>query len=174
VNVFVKLGPDAKVPEKSKLDAGWDVWSSDDALCKAGRVTRVSTGVFIDMSAAWSPSDPCCAFVKTRSSYASGGLVVVGGVIDPSYRGEIVVLLLNTTDKDVMLPQGEKVAQLTFIKLVPVVMEVTGRLTDTDRGVKAFGSTGQAPPVDNTPKDEPPNPEIVAGASEAADAVDDE
>lgn len=172
MNVFVKLGYGAKLPEKRKLDAGYDIWSNQEATCYAGKVCQVHTGVFIDMSAAWSPNEPVCSFVKTRSSYALKGLIVVGGVIDSSYRGEIIVLMLNTSDKDVSLPSGEKVAQMTFVRLAPVEMEFTGKqLSESPRGVKAFGSTGQAPPEQEA---EAPSEEAeTAGGVDESDPGDE-
>lgn len=149
MNVFVKLANGARLPEKDKLDAGWDLWSIDPVVSiKPGCIGRIGTGVYVDMSAAWSPTKPVCALLKTRSSYAAKGLVVVGGVIDPSYRGEIIVLMLNTTGQSVHIEAGEKVAQMLFLHQVPVEMQKSGTISDSERGDKGFGSTGQPPPVE--------------------------
>ncbi len=65
------------------------------------------------------------------------------GVIDEDYRGEIIVNL--ACDKQPLtkqIDQGDRVAQIVFVKYEPFVMEVVDELTDTKRGSGGFGSTG--------------------------------
>ena len=66
------------------------------------------------------------------------------GTIDPDYRGELRVIMQNLGTEVVTLERGERIAQLVFARFEsPEVLEVE-RLSDTERGVAGFGSTGTA------------------------------
>jgi len=142
--IFAKVQEGARTPERSGGDAGFDLFSTHDARILPGKVGRVHTGVYLDMSAAHNMrTDPICGFIKSRSSYAQKGLVVVGGVIDPTYVGEIIVLMMNTTVNAVNIPSGEKMAQMVFLKTVPIQgIKQVGSMPKTYRGEGGFGSTG--------------------------------
>lgn len=85
-------------------------------------------------------------FIYSRSGLgATKGLTVAQGVgvIDPDYRGEIIVYLLNTSQSEIVINRGDRVAQLIFqpvARLTPVKVE---SLTDTERGAGGFGHTGK-------------------------------
>ncbi len=86
-------------------------------------------------------------FVYARSGLgAAKGLTVAQGVglIDPDYRGEITVYLLNTSPAPLTIQRGERVAQLVFqpfARLEPVAVD---ELSATGRGAGGFGHTGKA------------------------------
>jgi dUTP pyrophosphatase len=80
--------------------------------------------------------------IKERSSLALRRLIVHGGVIDCDYRGEIKILLFNESDEPQEIQRHERIAQLLILPcLISDVVEVDD-LSDTDRGVGGFGSTG--------------------------------
>ena len=84
--------------------------------------------------------------VKDRSSVASAGLHTMAGVIDSSYRGELKILILNVGDSDYTISIGQKIAQLVIVPIYTETVELVDSLemlTDTDRGVEGFGSTGK-------------------------------
>ena len=85
--------------------------------------------------------------INDRSSVAYKlGLVKMAGIIDVDYRGCIGVVLLNTSDKEVTVCGGDRIAQLIFIPYsTPIAIEVKSRedLGDTTRGAGGFGSTGK-------------------------------
>ena len=84
-------------------------------------------------------------FVYSRSGLgAAKGLTVAQGVglIDPDYRGEILVYLLNTSNLVYRLRRGERVAQLVFQPFFQPVWEVADALGETARGSGGFGHTG--------------------------------
>jgi dUTP pyrophosphatase len=84
-------------------------------------------------------------FVFSRSGLgAREGLTVSQGVgvIDPDYRGEIVVWLTNTSSETRVIRQGERVAQLVFLPIFRAVLEQAGELGATGRGSGGFGHTG--------------------------------
>jgi len=84
-------------------------------------------------------------FVFSRSGLgAKHGLTVAQGVgvIDPDYRGEITVWLLNTSETHRVVTRGERIAQLVVMPFRPVRLEIVDTLTETRRGSGGFGHTG--------------------------------
>lgn len=65
------------------------------------------------------------------------------GVIDPDYRGQIKVSLLNTSDKVRRIVRGQRIAQLVFMPIFQAEILKVKELGDTDRGAGGFGSTGK-------------------------------
>lgn len=71
-------------------------------------------------------------------------LVNAPGLIDPGYRGEIGVLLLNTDPAEVFrIEPGDRIAQLLVVPFSAVEVESVDRLGDSERGEGGFGSTGR-------------------------------
>jgi dUTP pyrophosphatase len=75
------------------------------------------------------------------------GLTVLNtpGTVDADYRGEVGVILINLSEEEVIIEDGERIAQMVFCPIQKVtlteVTEVT-ELTDSARGAGGFGSTG--------------------------------
>jgi dUTP pyrophosphatase len=92
----------------------------------------------------WRGTERYGLIVKDRSSMAAAGLFTVGGVIDSSYTGEIMIMFRNVSQAIIGINAGEKIAQL-----VPVKVHTAGRVKEVDtlpyseRGAKGFGSTGK-------------------------------
>ena len=85
-------------------------------------------------------------FVYSRSGLgAMQGLTVAQGVgvIDPDYRGEITVVLLNTSGEERRLRRGDRIAQLVFQPALQVELEECETLGATGRGSGGFGHTGK-------------------------------
>ncbi|KAG6528595.1 hypothetical protein ZIOFF_010774 [Zingiber officinale] len=81
------------------------------------------------------------ARIAPRSSAALRGIIIMGGVIDTDYRGEIKILAYNTTNEDIYLEEQECIAQLILEHIaMPQVKEVE-TLQQTARGGQGFGST---------------------------------
>lgn len=106
--------------------------------------------------------------IAPRSSMAIKGISVYAGIVDADYRGNISVLLHNSTAAAIHISRGKKVAQIIFKPyLSPQIMEVTN-LDTTDRGPGGFGSTDtnlqiQPPVIRNlTPAQLPENPSQAA------------
>ena len=106
-----------------------------------GERVIIPTGIAIE------PNTPGVAgFVYSRSGLgAAKGLTVAQGVglIDPDYRGEILVYLLNTSTMLHRLRRGDRVAQLVFQPFFSPKWEVCDTLGSTTRGSGGFGHTGQ-------------------------------
>ncbi len=64
------------------------------------------------------------------------------GTIDADYRGEIGVILVNLSNTDFVIEDGERVAQMVIAKYEQAQFEVVAELNETKRGAGGFGSTG--------------------------------
>lgn len=121
-------------------DAGYDLYSIGEYVVASQQRILVETGLHVEI-----PSD-YVGLVKDRSSVASAGLHTMAGVIDSSYRGEVKILLLNVGHEDYTITVGQKIAQLVIVPVYVDAVEVLDSLealSDTERGVGGFGSTGE-------------------------------
>lgn len=113
----------------------------EDELCIApGARAGVPAGVAVEP-----PDADSAAFVYSRSGLgAVKGLTVAQGVgvIDPDYRGEICVWLLNTSPEPICVRRGDRVAQLVFQPVRRPCPVAADSLSDTERGAGGFGHTG--------------------------------
>ena len=75
--------------------------------------------------------------------YRYNHLSVSAGVLDPDYRGPVKIVLFNHSEFDLVIRQGDKVAQLIMEKFVRPEVIVRSTLEDTVRGEQSFGSTGK-------------------------------
>ncbi len=117
-------------------DAGVDLSSSEDMTAKAFEISKVPTGVSVELENEW-------GFVTGRSSLNSKGLVVLNGIIDEGYRGEIYVTLYNGTPKDIEFKKGQRIAQIIPLPYNKnVVYEIGEAPKNTQRSDKGFGSSG--------------------------------
>lgn len=150
-----KLRPDAKVPVYGSAEAaGADlsaVFSPEDYKdgvikegeeavgIKPGQRLIVKTGIAIELLPGFE------AQVRPRSGLAAKhGITVVNtpGTIDSDYRGEIMVILLNTGDKTFYINPGDRIAQMVIAPVVRGDFAVVDELDNTVRGVNGFGSSG--------------------------------
>lgn len=118
-----------------------------DAVCIApGERKAIPTGLRLELPGIAADGSCLAAFVYSRSGLgAVQGLTVAQGVgvIDPDYRGEIVVILLNTSSTEKMVQRGDRIAQLVFQHVVRVCLEEATALDATGRGSGGFGHTGR-------------------------------
>jgi dUTP pyrophosphatase len=99
----------------------------------------VKTGLFIELPIGFE------AQVRPRSGLAAKkGITVLNspGTIDADYRGEIGVILVNLSNEDFIIENGERIAQLIIAKHERAEWKEVIELTETSRGVGGFGSTG--------------------------------
>jgi dUTP pyrophosphatase len=83
--------------------------------------------------------------VRPRSGLAAKkGITVLNapGTVDADYRGEIGVILVNLSNDDFIINDGERIAQLVIAKHERVEWEEVEMLSETERGAGGFGSTG--------------------------------
>jgi len=140
-----KLDPRAKLPTLAYERAlGYDLYALEDieipAVSEDGGIgmAKVRTGIVIELPPMWG------AFIKDRSSIATKRrLVCIAGVIDPDYRGEIIVCLENHSGRIQKIKAGEKIAQLVPIPVLGAPVIETEELSGTKRGANGFGSSNK-------------------------------
>lgn len=148
IDVHYKILRDvlAETPPAYSTDgsAGFDLRACIDEesiTIPAGERHAFPTGIAIDIR---TPS--IAAFVYSRSGLGTKeGLTVSQGVgvIDPDYRGEIIVSLLNTSNQPRVVRRCQRIAQLVFQPIHQATLTQVDELTDTTRGSGGFGHTGK-------------------------------
>ena len=136
-----QLTPDAVVPTYAhEGDAGMDLRASEEATIPGGGRVLVGTGIAIALPHGH------VGLVHPRSGLAAKhGITVLNapGTIDAGYRGEVKVILLNTSDEAFNVAIGDRIAQLVVQKVEHPAVKVVALLDgDTARGAGGFGSTG--------------------------------
>lgn len=126
---------------ETKQSAGLDLRANieDSIVLKPLERVLVKTGLFIALPTGYE------AQVRPRSGLAyKKGITVLNspGTIDADYRGEIGVLLVNLSNEDFVIEDGERVAQLVIAQYEQAAWEEVEVLTETTRGAGGFGSTG--------------------------------
>lgn len=143
MNIKVKKVHDmAIIPTRgSKSAAGYDLHYCDNntLLIRPGETKKLGTGV------AYEIPDGYAGFVYARSGLSTKqGLRPANcvGVIDPDYRGEIMVALYNDSNETRIVNYGERIAQIVIKEYVDYNIVVESQLSETERGTGGFGSTG--------------------------------
>jgi len=114
---------------------------TDELEIGPGEKAAIPAGVAIEIL-----EKSVAAYVFSRSGLGTKeGLTISQGVgvIDPDYRGEIKVSLLNTSGEKRRIKRGQRIAQLVFMPIFQGVIKPVDELGDTDRGAGGFGSTGK-------------------------------
>lgn len=115
---------------------------AEEKICiEAGGRYPVPTGIALEIC-----EKNIAAFLYSRSGLgAKTGLTVAQGVgvIDPDYRGEIIAFMLNTSGQAITVERGDRIAQLVFQPYVPVSLEESEELSQTERGSGGYGHTGK-------------------------------
>ena len=123
------------------LSAGMDLRAniSESLILKPLERVIVKTGLFIALPAGLE------AQVRPRSGLAAKkGITVLNspGTVDADYRGEIGVILVNLSNEDFLIKDGERIAQLIIAKHEQITWKEVSVLDKTKRGEGGFGSTG--------------------------------
>jgi dUTP pyrophosphatase len=138
---FVKLNEKATLPTRGHdNDAGLDLYAAEPARLGPGARVAVGTGLAVQIP------DGTGGLVLPRSGLAlKHGITLVNspGLIDPGYRGEVRVLLLNTDPNlEFQISPGDRIAQLLLVPVVHATPLRAESLDDSTRGEGGFGSTG--------------------------------
>ena len=137
-----KLRPDAVLPKYAHgphEDAGMDLCAVEDATLEPGVPRLVPTGLTVEIPPGYE------AQVRPRSGLAlkhSIAMPNAPGTIDPGYRGEIRVILLNLGREPYQISPGERIAQMVIARYEAIEWE-EGELADSLRGEGGFGSSGR-------------------------------
>ena len=139
-NIQVKLlDENAVLPQRgSEGAAGWDLFSSMAFQLAPGERKLVSTGVAMEIPRGH------YGRIASRSSLASQGLDMAGGVVDADYRGEVKVILANQGDQSKSFEVGDRVAQIIIEKIAEAPLMECRELSTTSHGGGGFGSSNPA------------------------------
>ena len=137
-----KLRPDAVLPKYAHgphEDAGMDLCAVEDATLEPGVPRLVPTGLTLEIPPGYE------AQVRPRSGLALKHAIAMPnapGTIDPGYRGELRVVLLNLGHDPYTVHAGDRIAQL-IVARYEAVEWLEGELADSARGTGGFGSSGR-------------------------------
>eukprot|EP00590_Aulacoseira_subarctica_P009283 CAMPEP_0172419932 /NCGR_PEP_ID=MMETSP1064-20121228/6327_1 /TAXON_ID=202472 /ORGANISM="Aulacoseira subarctica , Strain CCAP 1002/5" /LENGTH=1080 /DNA_ID=CAMNT_0013159633 /DNA_START=39 /DNA_END=3281 /DNA_ORIENTATION=+ len=130
----------AKVPIRAtQQSVGYDTYSPEPHTLQPQMITKVPLDIAIN------PPSGSYVQLMSRSGLALKGVTVHAGVIDPDYRGNITVLMHNSTDKPIQIKAGERVAQILFKQVSLPNLVTTKALPTTERNDQGFGSTDLGP-----------------------------
>ena len=134
-----KLTEDAIIPKYAHDgDVGMDLYSNEDILIEKGKRVLIKTGISIEFENGYA------ALIWDRSGLAvNKGITKIAGVIDPGYRGEWKIALINLGEEAVQINKGERIAQVLFQKVEMAEIEICDELGEAQRGNNGFGSTGK-------------------------------
>jgi len=132
-----------QIPQyETEASAGMDLRANIEEVLIMKPLERciVKTGLFIELPVGTE------AQVRPRSGLAAKfGVTVLNapGTIDADYRGEICVILINLSNADFVINDGERIAQLVIAKHEKIAWQEVAVLDETKRGTGGFGSTGK-------------------------------
>jgi dUTP pyrophosphatase len=138
--VFVKLlTPTAVAPYRGTCGvAGYDLFADVTITIPACSRALVNTGVQMAIPTHFT------GIIKSRSSMAFKHSLDAGtGVIDSAYRGEVRVLLHNTSEKEHVIHKGDQIAQMLIVPVPELDLVVVNDLSAIARDTWGFGSTGK-------------------------------
>lgn len=121
--------------------AGMDLRANIDESIELHPMERrlVPTGLHIALPQGFE------AQIRPRSGLAlKHGITVLNtpGTIDADYRGELMVLLINFSDTDFVINDGERIAQMVVARHEQIEFQLVDELDDTERGAGGYGHTG--------------------------------
>ncbi|MFZ0594054.1 MAG: dUTP diphosphatase [Bryobacteraceae bacterium] len=137
-----RLHPEAHLPAYAHgplEDAGLDVRAVETLLLEPGHPVAVATGLALEIPPG------CEVQVRPRSGLALKHAIILPNspaTIDPGYRGELKVILLNLGKAPYRIHVGDRIAQLVVARYEAVEWE-EGELAESVRGEGGFGSSGR-------------------------------
>jgi len=137
-----RLRDDATLPTRAyDGDAGLDLAACERVEIPPGGRAMIATGLAVAI-----PEGHAGLVVPRSGLAARHGISEVNapGLIDPGYRGELKVVLLNTDrDEAFVVEPGMRIGQLVVVELPSIELEEVGALPATQRGAGGFGSSGR-------------------------------
>lgn len=140
---YKRLTDNAKVPTKAdEGSAGYDLYGNNtySIEIQPHKTVKVGTGICMETPRGTMAAIFARSGIATKRGLRPANCV---GVVDPSYRGEIIVALHNDTDETQWIEPGERIAQLVFLSFGTILnWEEVDELSETERGTGGFGSSG--------------------------------
>jgi len=132
-----------KLPEYSTgRSAGMDLRADakEEIVLKPMKRVLVHTGLYIELPEGYE------AQIRPRSGLAiKNGITIVNspGTIDADYRGEICIILMNLSEEDFIIKDGDRICQMVIARHETAEWIETDSLDDSARGTGGFGHTGK-------------------------------
>ena len=120
-----------KLPKRAtKGSAGYDFYAPYTFTLEPGQTTKIPTGIRVRMDEEW----VLCLFPRSGLGFKYRlQLNNTVGIIDSDYRGEIKVILINHSDSDFVIHNGDRIAQMVIAKHETASFEISNELEDTSR-----------------------------------------
>ena len=140
-----KLNENAVVPKAATGgSAGMDLYAclDSDVTIKSGERVLIPTGIAIALE-----SNSYVAYIYARSGLAiKNGITLANcvGVVDSDYRGEVKVGIINLSDSNYTVKNGDRIAQMVIAPVIMPQIEEVNELDHTERASGGFGSTGRS------------------------------
>ena len=136
MNIMLDKG--ARMPEKAhRADAGYDLFSREEAYIPAGKSHKFDTGVHMEIP------DGYAGLLVSKSGLNVNYGLTSEGLIDSGYSGSIVVKLYNQGQQDVYIEIGQKISQIVIIPVVDADLTIVDKFAKSERGSNGFGSSGR-------------------------------
>lgn len=139
--INVKLSPGATLPTKNNPeDAGYDLYALNTLSILPGKRVLVKTGIVLDLPIGFE------AQIRPRSGLAlKRGITVLNtpGTVDAGYRGDVGVILMNHSEDEFLVVQGDRIAQMVIQRVEPTMLVEAATVSETPRGENGFGSSGK-------------------------------
>lgn len=142
-DITVKIAissPGINLPSyKTAAAAGMDLSAAEDGVIAPGERKLIPTGISMEIP------DGFEGQIRPRSGLAINhgiGMLNAPGTIDSDYRGEVKIILFNSSDTPFTYKCGDRIAQIVFSKIYRASLEPVKELSHTKRGTGGFGSTG--------------------------------
>jgi len=136
------LHPQAQLPRSAHSpaeEAGMDLFAAEELILNPGQWGAVGTGLHLEIPPGYEGQ------VRPRSGLALRyGVTLLNspGTVDPGYRGELRVILINHGPEVFRIQPGDRIAQLVIGAYAAVEWKLQPSLSDSVRGEAGFGSTG--------------------------------
>ena len=143
MEVKIKLEPGCETffPKKAHIDdAGYDLYSRIDVELAPMSGTAVPVGFAMELPSGYE------AQIRPRSGLAAKHHITVTnspGTVDANYRGEVKAILYNLGKEPFTIKRGDRIAQMVICKLPEIELQEVAALSESDRGISGFGSTGK-------------------------------
>lgn len=122
--------------------AGFDLCCNNEEpiVARPNEVVKVPTGIRVAIPEGYFGAiyPRSSAGIKSRISLAN-----TVGIIDSDYRGEIIVFLVNNSDKELLIEKGDRLVQMIIQPYAKVDIKIVDKLDETARGEGGIGSTGK-------------------------------
>ena len=135
---ILKIDEDAQLPEYSmECDVALDIRANETLTINSMEQKEIRTGIAIEIPAGH------IGLIRDRVGVVTKlGTHVIAGTIDPSYRGELTIIMINFAMDSIEIEEGMRIAQLVVVPVNKLSVEEVNSLSESKRTGKKFGSTG--------------------------------